>query len=136
MAVETAPDQQVESTEEQLDLSEPNQAGAPDSGVDDGEQQGPETADADSDSESDSVELIGQDRFDALKSNPEALRKELNRAATKKFQQLAKQREELEPYADLIKGLDEDPHGTVEALARQLGINLSGPPAKVEQQVV
>lgn len=136
MSEEATTDQQVEHTEEQLDLSS-NQAGEPDSGVEEGEQEEATGADdSAADSESDSVELIGQDRFDALKNNPAALRKELNRAATKKFQQLAKQREELEPYADLIKGLDEDPRGTVEALARQLGINLGGPPARVEQQVV
>ena len=89
MPEEATTDQQVEHTEEQLDLSS-NQAGEPDSGVEEGEQEEATGADdSAADSESDSVELIGQDRFDALKNNPAALRKELNRAATKKFQQLA-----------------------------------------------
>lgn len=134
MSEATTTDQQVDDTAEQSEETL-DQAGDTDSGVEDGDQEETGEADADPDTESDSIDLIGQDRFDALKGNPAALRDELNRAATKKFQQLSKQRKELEPYADLIRGLDEDPQGTVEALARQLGINLSGPPAKVEKQV-
>jgi len=110
-------DQQNTEVEEQPE----GQADSGDSGVKETKVTGTEAADTDTEDE---VDLIGQEKFDSLKDDPAALRKELNRAATKKFQSLSKERKELEPYRDLIRGLDESPRDTLLAVARQFGLDL------------
>lgn len=68
------------------------------------------------------IELLGQERFDALKDDPAALRKELNRAATRKFQEIASQRKQLEPYIGFIQALDQDPRAAIMAVGKKLGL--------------
>lgn len=121
MADEQAQDQQAQTSEEQ---STQDQAAAEGSGVTEA-----------SESEAESVELIGQDKWDSLKDDPAALRKELNRAATKKFQDLATQRKEMEPYLGFIKALDEDPRAAVTAIGRQLGLKIEGAEEKTQEQI-
>ena len=79
-----------------------------------------------------SEELLSPEKYEELRKDPEALRKELNKAFTQKTQALAEQRKALEPYQDLVKGLQEDPQGTVQALAEQLGIKIEQAETKVE----
>lgn len=69
-------------------------------------------------------ELISPERYEALKGNPEKLRKELNRAATKKFQKLAEQRRALEPYQAFIDAFNEDPAAALSAIAPQYGLEV------------
>ena len=126
-----ATDQQEDEVVEQ---STEDQAGNAVPGVEEGEAD-VEAGDADSESEdSDAVELIGQEKFDALKNDPKALAKELNRAATKKFQTAARERAELEPYVPFIKALGEDPRAAIEAVARQLGMEIGGGTKKETEQ--
>lgn len=132
----SATDQQTDTTVEQSATDEVvDQAGTAGSGVVEAEAEGAASDDAAETEASDAVELIGQSKYESLKSNPVALAKELNRAATKKFQTLARQREELEPYSDFIRALDEDPRSAIEAVARQLGMEIGGSKQEVRQQV-
>lgn len=123
MADETT-DQQVAPAGEQ---SVKDQAGAGDSGVEVDNTAGDSTDDGGaSDEDEGQIDLIGQDRFDALKNDPAALRKELNRAATQKFQKLAKSQQVLKPYVNFIQRLDADPRGAITEMAKQFGIELKG----------
>ncbi len=130
MADEQTDDQQTDDTEEQSDK---DQAGGEESGVEgdaeadekDGDEK--ETDDSEEGDEEADEDLIGQKRFDELKDNPAQLRKELNAAATKKFQKLSGERKALEPYADFIKSYEDDPRGAAMALAEQLGIEVVKP---------
>lgn len=125
----TAEDQQTETTEEQSAVETgADQAGDEGSGV------AAETAETADDQ---SVDLIGQEQFDSLKNDPAALRKELNRAATQKFQKLAAERKEMEPYSNFIKELNSDPVAAITAVAQQLGIKIESPSeAKTETAVM
>lgn len=120
----TAADQQADETVEQSDK---DQAGDEGSGV---EEQDEESAgDSDSEAEGDedeSVELLEQGEFDKLKGDPAALRKALNTAATKKFQQLSAERKELEPYRAFIGALQDTPVDAIVAVAKQFGLTVSG----------
>jgi|WetSurMetagenome_2_1015567.scaffolds.fasta_scaffold61665_3 hypothetical protein len=76
------------------------------------------------DDNSDLPELISNERFEALKSNPDALRKEMNRGLTKGFQKLAGMRKDIEPLRDLIAAFREDPKTTLKSLAPQYGLEI------------
>lgn len=121
----TATDQQTDETVEQ---SDEDQAGDEGTGVE--EQDGDEPAGDSNESgegdEESSIELIGQEQFDKLKDDPAALRTELNKAATKKFQQLSAARKELEPYRAFIKALDDKPVEAITAVAKQFGLKVEG----------
>lgn len=121
---DTTTDQQAATTEEQSSQATEDQAGRGGSGVGVDNSAGDSTDDDGESQEEGQIDLIGQERFDALKNDPAALRKELNRAATKKFQQLAKSQEVLRPYVNLIKALDEDPRAAITTMAKQFGIEL------------
>lgn len=125
-------DQQTDTTEQQSSQNTGDQAGDTRTGVDVDNSAGDSTDDGD-DSSDGQIDLIGQDRFDALKGDPAALRKELNRAATKKFQQLAKSQQILAPYVDLVKALDANPREAITAMAKQFGIELAGTGKTTEQ---
>lgn len=98
--------------------------------------------DADSDEEADddatdddaddeeSDELITDEKFDALKSDPAALRKELQAAATKKFQRASEMRKAVEPYAGFINAYERDPKAAAIALVKQLGVSIEEPTSK------
>lgn len=88
-----------------------------------------------SESEAESVELIGQDRFDSLKDDPAALRKELNRAATRKFQEIAGLRKELEPYQGFIQALDADPRAAITAIGKRLGLDIRNAEEKTTEEI-
>ena len=129
MADTATTDQQASTTEEQSSQAD-NQAGAGGSGV-----EVDSASDSNDDGSSDGeeqIDLIGQDRFDALRNDPAALRKELNRAATKKFQELSRSRQVLEPYVDFIRALDSNPREAITAVAKQFGIELKGDEKKAE----
>ena len=79
-----------------------------------------------------SEELLPLEEYERLRKDPEALRKALNKAFTQKTQQLAEQRKALEPFQDLVKGLQEDPQGTIRALAENLGIKIEQAETKKE----
>ena len=79
-----------------------------------------------------SEELLPQEEYDKLRDKPEELRKALNKAFTQKTQALAEQRKAFEPYQELVSSLQEDPQGTVRALAERLGIKLEQAETKVE----
>lgn len=130
-------DQQTDDDEEQSE--DQDQADVDESGVDEGdddgtEEEGEDDADDDSDDKDDESEeeLIDDEKFNALKDDPIALRKELNRAATKKFQDLSAARKAVKPYADFITAFEQDPRTATKALARQLGIEIKEP--KTEKQ--
>lgn len=118
-------DQQAEVVEEQSQADQADDSG---SGVEDkGESASTDTDTAETETES--IELLGQETFDKLKGDPAALHKELNRAATKKFQSLAAERKELEPYKEFISELQSDPVAAITAVAEQLGIKIEKPAA-------
>ena len=79
-----------------------------------------------------SEELLPQEEYDKLRDKPEELRKALNKAFTQKTQALAEQRKAFEPYQELVSSLQEDPQGTVRALAERLGIKLEQAETKAE----
>ena len=133
---DTTTDQQTTTTEQQS-APAADQAGADTSGVAVDSSAGDSTADdGDESQEEGQIDLIGQDRFDALKNDPAALRKELNRAATQKFQKLAKSQQILAPYVDLVKALDADPRAAITTLAKQFGIELKGSEKTTEAATV
>jgi len=78
------------------------------------------------DQDKDQVELIGQEKWDALQNDPAALRKELNRAFTQRSQAMASERKTLEPYSKFVKALESDAVGTVTKLAERLGLKIQG----------
>lgn len=94
-------------------------------------QQTDEAAGATDDTASDDAptELISQERFDALKDDPAALRKELNKAATKKFQQLAAERKALGPWAQIKDAFAADHVAGLQQLASQFGLEVRDPKA-------
>lgn len=116
-----ATDQQAEVAEEQSGVDSADQAGDDGSGVDEQVDSAGDSTDTDDQGAED---LIGQAQFDKLKNDPVALRKELNRAATKKFQALSAEKKRLAPYADFIGELENDPRAAITAVARQLGIEI------------
>lgn len=65
--------------------------------------------------------------------NPDGYRKELdkrfNKALTQSTQKLSKLRKDLEPFADILDGLDTDPQTTIRALAQKHGVTLGDQPA-------
>jgi hypothetical protein len=133
MAEETSvQDQQSSAGVEQ---STADQATSTASGVqDDAARDSNQDADVDTTEESESIELLGQEQFDRLKNDPIALRKELNRAATQKFQEIARYKKVLRPYVNLISGLDSDPVNTVAQLAQQMGLTVAKAQPKTEQE--
>ena len=71
------------------------------------------------------IELLSQADYDAVSSDPVALRKALNKAATQKFQEVAGLRKTLEPWKPIIDGLSsENPLNTLEVIGRQLGYRI------------
>src|SRR5687767_13796084 len=124
MPQDPSADQQKTSTEEQSK----DQAGSDPTGVQETEttEERVETESTEETEETteESIELLGKDRFEALKNDPVALSKELNKAATTKFQELAKERKSLKPYSEFIAALDENPQAAVTALAKSLGLKI------------
>lgn len=120
-------DQQAPEAEEQ---SPKDQAGEEGSGVEEQEEEesaGDSTEESGEEAEEESeVELLGQEEFDKLKDDPAKLLKAVNRAATQKFQALAKERKELKPYASFIRALDKDPEGALRAVAEKMGLKIEG----------
>jgi hypothetical protein len=84
----------------------------------------------------DANDLLSQDQFEALKGDPSKLRRELNRAATKKFQQLAAQRKELEPYTEFIRDLQADPVAAIRSVAPHFGLTITDPAATTREEQV
>jgi hypothetical protein len=95
-------------------------------GGEESEETGEEESTEETVSEEEATELISKKQFDALKSDPEKLHKELVKAANKKFREVSDQRKSLQPYSDFIKALDTDPRKAVAALAVQLGMKIEG----------
>lgn len=142
-------DQQTDDTEEQSEETQ-DQAGEEESGVEKGDTAEEEDAESDTDGEGDAAAedseedsdedgdedkpLIDDEKFNALKDDPAALRKELQAAATKKFQRLSKARKIVEPYADFISAFEEDQIGAATALAEQLGIKVEKPKNEAEAE--
>jgi hypothetical protein len=115
------PDQQTPAAEEQSE----DQAGAEESGVEESVDD-TEHEESGSDDEGDEeVQLLTKEQVESLKGDPEKLMKELNRAATKKFQETAAVRKNLEAYSGFIKAVEEDPVAAVTAVAKRLGIKLA-----------
>lgn len=79
-------------------------------------------------------EVISQKEFDRLKDNPEALRQALNKGATKKFQQLAATRKELEPWSDFAASYAKNPRAAALALAQGLGLEVKAPRTEQESE--
>lgn len=80
-----------------------------------------------------SVELLGEDEWQRLQKDPKALRKALNKAATAKFQELARERESLKPLQQLAESLQTDPQATLRTLASQYGLTLAEAKQAVEE---
>ena len=78
------------------------------------------------------TDLISDEHADALKDDPVALRKALQKAFTQKTQKLAKEREELASVRDLVTALRDDPDATITALAKQAGFEITKPSATPE----
>lgn len=135
MSDDNPDDQQVDDVDKQSEEEEVtsanDQADDDDTGVEDGDADDEEADDDDSDSDDDDddgeVELIGKEKYDSLKNDPEKLLAELNRAATKKFQGLSAQRKALAPYAAFINQFESDSTAAVTELARQLGLQIVVP---------
>lgn len=107
-------DQQTEIVEEQSQ----DQADASESGVH-------ESAETTTETESNEAEeLLDKDVYERVKDNPELLRKELNKAFTTKSQALSAERKAIEPYAEFVRALEEDPRSAVMALAQSLGMKI------------
>jgi len=68
-------------------------------------------------------ELLSSEELEALKDNPKALRKALNRAYTQKTQALAEQRRFAEAFRT-------DPQGTLRRVAAALGMRVTAPESK------
>lgn len=132
MAAE-ATDQPTSETEEQSQTTD-DQAGDDTSGVSADGQDSEEGGE----SEEQALEVLSQEEYDKVKGNPEQLRKALNRAFTQKSQEIASHRRVLEPWVDVISGLETDPRTTVLSLAKQLGINLQqqGTAEEAEERAV
>lgn len=71
------------------------------------------------------AELLTKQEIEALKSNPEALEKAFKGAFTKKTQELAALRKELEPLTQLLQEFKTDPQKTLQLLATQHGMTLT-----------
>lgn len=135
MADDNTDDQQVDETVEQSEGNAEDQAGDKDSGVEGEEAAAEEVEDGDDDDAGDDadgdddgeIEVLDQKRFDELKDDPAALLKEINRAATKKFQGISEQRKALEPYADFVRSYQKDPRAAAIELAESLGIEVKRP---------
>lgn len=137
-------DQQADEFDEQSpeDRAEDDSTGVGDDDAGDSTEEGNEAegdgvdADGDPGDEDDALdaELIGQKRFDELKDNPEQLRKELQAAATKKFQKIAATRTKLEPYAEFIDSYETDPRAAAMALAESLGIEVVRPKSEAKAE--
>jgi len=101
-----APEAAVESTEEATqDEQAANQS----------EEQGTEPAQA---QESSEEQLLSPEEYDALKDNPKALMKALNRAYTQ-------HRQAMKPWENVIAAFQKDPDGTIRQLAKERGISVA-----------
>ena len=69
-----------------------------------------------------SEQLLSQDEIDKLKGKPDELVKATNRAFTRKTQELAEMRKQLEPVKELAEALQTNPQETVRTLAKQYGL--------------
>lgn len=78
-------------------------------------------------------ELISEEEIGALKDNPKALRKALNRSYTQKTQELARMRQELSNAQQLLDSLKADPVGTVKILTAMAGLKVAEPENKQER---
>jgi hypothetical protein len=121
------------TTEPRAEQSLEDRAAGPASDVEAGE-----TEPADSDTAAETPEgdttadeaPAATDSADLSEADLAKLPKEIRRAVTQRFQQLAEQRKALEPYADIIKSFDTDAVGTVKGLAEQLGLEIRDPKAE------
>jgi len=64
----------------------------------------------------DGAELLSKEEIEKLKDDPAKLEAGFKSAFTKKTQELAEQRKQLEPYQQLIRSYETDPKGTVKQL--------------------
>jgi hypothetical protein len=87
-------------------------------------------------------QLLSDEDYNKLKKDPEALRKALNKAATKKFQKLSAERKELEKerervkeYNDLITRFETNSEEAYKWLGERLGIKHPGEEARQETAV-
>jgi len=71
--------------------------------------------------ESADEQLLTDEEFNKVRSDPEALRKTMNRAFTQKTQALAEKRKRLETYEAFIQAYEKDPLGTIAQVAEQNG---------------
>lgn len=117
-----------QQTQEGAEQSTTDQAAQEGSGVEAGGQ-------TDDSGSADEVELLSQEEFDALKEDPAAFRKAMNRAATRKFQEISTQRKALEPYTEFIQALNEDPRAAITAVAQRLGLEIKGAEQKTAEQI-
>lgn len=138
--VEDTDDQQIEEVDEQSDV---DQADDDDTGVEGDDAAEEENTDGDDDAESeddadeggeDDKPLLSQKRIDELKNDPDKLHKELNAAATKKFQRLAETRKKLEPYADFINSYENNPREAARQLAERLGLEFVKPKSQAASE--
>lgn len=137
-------DQQADDVDEQSEEESEDQADDDSTGVDDeaegdddegaDDEDGEEEADGedseDEDEDDEDKPLISDDDFNKLKNDPDKLRKELQSAATKKFQKLSAARKAVEPYAEFLKSYEDNPREAAIALAQQLGIEVKIPEGK------
>lgn len=72
-------------------------------------------------------DLIDQDHFEAIKGDPDKLRKALTRAAAKRFQDLTAASKAVEPFVPFLEALERDPQEALTALADKLGVELKSP---------
>jgi hypothetical protein len=77
-------------------------------------------------------DLLSADEYAAVKDDPVAMRKAMNRAYTQKTQAIAEERKRLEAYQGLISGLEANPLQTLELLGQQLGVKIVQPGSEVQ----
>jgi hypothetical protein len=82
------------------------------------EEKGAEAAPAQEPSE----QLLSTEEYDKLKKDPDELIKATNRAFTRKTQELAEMRKQLEPFQELANAFESDPKATINTLAQQYGL--------------
>lgn len=125
---DTATDQQDGTN---TDMQSQDQAGAADPGVTDETTETEQEAGAEDEPSEDGGEedLLDAETLERVKNDPVAYHKELNRAFTRRSQQMA-------PYRDFIKALNTNPRQAAIELAQSLGIEIPTPkPTKTEEQV-
>lgn len=129
-------DEVEEQSEETTDQADDEGSGVEEGDADEKEEEVAEGDDADDDEESEESDepLIDDEKFNALKDDPAALRKELQKAATKKFQRASAARKAVEPYAEFIAAFESDPTGAALELAEQMGLKVEKPKSEAEAE--